>query len=238
MSRPNGRSGPGREGGVAAPPHPAERPAEPGRRREPVQRRSRQRRQDILDVTARLVDLTGPDQVTTTSIADELGISVGSIYAYFDDRSAIFDEIVARSIRAHEEATTAIRDRMGGGSWFDASFAVIDSLAEAYQSDPGFRTLWFSNYLSPGMIEAMRRTDELQAQRLLTRTTEAGFTLECASPLDAMRMYVGLIDKGLDLAFRDNPTGDRQMIEETKQVVQHYIGAYLRPDPDAAGRAR
>lgn len=187
--------------------------------------------ESILETTAALVDRLGPDNVTTTLIADHLGISVGSIYAYFHDRSAIFDAIVARSIAAHDELITATRASFGDVSWFDASFAVIDCLAEVYRTEPGFRSLWFSQYVSAGMLEAMRRSDETQAHHLLEQLAASGYTLECDSPIDAMRMYVGLIDKGLDLAFRTNPAGDPLMIAETKQVVRHYIGAYLRQIP-------
>lgn len=203
-------------------------------RRAPVQARSRQRIEDILEITAALVDELGPDEVTTTLIAERLGISVGSIYNYFTDRSAVFDAIVARSISAHFEMSMATRAKMlpsgpiTPDEWFTSSFAVIDSLVEAYRSEPGFRTLWFSQHLSPAMMESMQRTDEAQARKVLADLGPAGLELDCSSPLDAMRMYVGLIDKGLDLAFRDNPRGSRKIIAETKQVVRSYLGAYLR----------
>ena len=203
-------------------------------RRAPVQARSRQRIEDILDITAQLVDELGPDEVTTTLIAERLGISVGSIYNYFADRSAVFDAIVARSIAAHFEMSMATRAKvLPSGSitpddWFASSFAVIDSLAEAYRTEPGFRTLWFSQHLSPAMMESMQRTDEAQARQVLADLGPAGLELACPSPLDAMRMYVGLIDKGLDLAFRDNPRGSKKIIAETKQVVRSYLGAYLQ----------
>lgn len=185
-------------------------------------------------MTARLVDEVGPDSVTTALIAAELGISIGSIYSYFDDRSAIFDAIVARSIEAHQIVTTATRDQMADRSWFDATIAVIDSLVEAYRTDPGFRALWFSNHLSTKMLEEMRRSDEEQAQHLLAGLTTAGYWLDCQSPIDVMRMYVGLIDKGLDLAFRDDPRGSEAMIAETKKVVKEYVGAYLKRRPKAS----
>lgn len=209
-----------------------------GARRAPVQARSRQRVEDILETTARLVDVLGPDNVTTTSIADSLEISVGSIYNYFEDRSAIFDAIVARSIAAHDaiiaatRASTPANDRRPPEAWLEMAFTVIDRLADAYRTEPGFRALWFSQHLSPAMLESMRRSDEAQARRLLDALTGAGLYLDCPNRLDAMRMHVGLIDKGLDLAFRDSPSGNDQIIAETKQVVRQYIGAYLKPLPD------
>lgn len=207
-----------------------------GVRRAPMQARSRQRVEDILEITAQLVDEVGPDNVTTTSIAEGLDIAVGSIYDYFEDRSAIFDAIVARAIAEHDAISAAIRGagrkpthRATPDEWLEMSFAVIDRLADAYRTEPGFRALWFSQHLSAAMIESMQRTDELQARRLVDDLADIGLRLDCPNALDAMRMYVGLIDKGLDLAFRNSQRGSGRIITETKQVVRQYVGGYLRP---------
>ena len=55
-------------------------------RRVPLQSRSRQRVQGVLDAAAELVDELGPDLVTTTMIASRGGVSVGWLYDYFVDR--------------------------------------------------------------------------------------------------------------------------------------------------------
>jgi AcrR family transcriptional regulator len=198
-------------------------------RRAPVQERSRQRIADILSTTAVLVDELGPDDVTTTLIAQRLGVSVGSIYTYFDDRSAIFDAIVARSIAAHDEMVARIGLDGPSDDWFATADAIIDSLVAVYRTEPGFRSLWFSRHLSPDTLEVMRRTDEAQARAALAHFTALGFDVDAANPLDAMRLYVGLVDKGLDLAFRLDPQGKPEVITETKRVVRLYLGACLTP---------
>lgn len=58
-------------------------------RRAPLQMRSQQRIQQILDVTASLLEKVGLDDLTTILIAKELGISVGSLYHYFPNKHAI-----------------------------------------------------------------------------------------------------------------------------------------------------
>ena len=133
-------------------------------RRAPVQARSRRRVAEILDGTARLVDEVGPDAVTTTSIAERLGIAVGSVYTYFRDRSAIFDEIVAATIADNDRLVGALRANPPTDDWLLNGAHVIDRLADVYRSAPGFRALYLSRHVSPAMVEAMRRTDEEQAQ--------------------------------------------------------------------------
>lgn len=55
----------------------------------PLQKRSQQRIQQILDVTANLLDKVGLDDLTTILIAKEMGVSVGSLYHYFPNKHAI-----------------------------------------------------------------------------------------------------------------------------------------------------
>lgn len=76
-------------------------------RRKPMQQRARERTQQILDITARLLEEVGIDDLTTILIAKELGISVGSLYHYFPNKHAI---LFALGESWLEEMTTAMND--------------------------------------------------------------------------------------------------------------------------------
>ena len=76
-------------------------------RRQPMQQRARERTQQILDITARLLEEVGIDDLTTILIAKELGISVGSLYHYFPNKHSI---LFALGERWLEEMTLAMND--------------------------------------------------------------------------------------------------------------------------------
>lgn len=76
-------------------------------RRKPMQQRARERTQQILDITARLLEEVGIDDLTTILIAKELGISVGSLYHYFPNKHAI---LFALGEGWLEEMTAAMND--------------------------------------------------------------------------------------------------------------------------------
>ncbi|BFM15672.1 TetR/AcrR family transcriptional regulator [Maricurvus nonylphenolicus] len=76
-------------------------------RRKPMQQRARERTQQILDITARLLEEVGIDDLTTILIAKELGISVGSLYHYFPNKHSI---LFALGEHWLEEMTTAMND--------------------------------------------------------------------------------------------------------------------------------
>ena len=69
----------------------------------PLQRRAVRTREVLLDTTEALAAAGGCDAVTTTRIANESGVSVGTIYRYFPNREALllaaYDATVARITR-------------------------------------------------------------------------------------------------------------------------------------------
>jgi len=68
--------------------------------KEPVQKRSKETRARIIEAAGPVFSEHGFDAATTTMIAREAGLSIGSIYAHFPDKIEIFTEILA----AHCEA--------------------------------------------------------------------------------------------------------------------------------------
>ena len=68
-------------------------------RRIPSQDRSIRRAKQIMDVTAKLLDRVGFDDLTTILITKELGISVGSLYHYFPNKHAILRSLAERWLK-------------------------------------------------------------------------------------------------------------------------------------------
>ena len=58
-------------------------------RTQPVQRRAQERRNQILQVTAELLEEVGQDDLTTILVAKRAGVSVGTLYHYFPNKYAI-----------------------------------------------------------------------------------------------------------------------------------------------------
>ena len=58
-------------------------------RTQPVQKRAQERRNQILRVTADLLEEVGQDDLTTILVAKRAGVSVGTLYHYFPNKYAI-----------------------------------------------------------------------------------------------------------------------------------------------------
>ena len=86
--------------------------------------------------------------------------------------------------------------------------AVVETLFNFYQAEAGFRVLWFSRFQSTAMLEVNRRHDLEGATGAYERLSRHGLDLVGVDPEHAAHLVIGIIDKGLDLAFRIDPAGD------------------------------
>jgi len=63
-------------------------------RNQPTQKRSLEQLQHILTAARAVLAEVGMHALTTALIADRVGISIGTVYRYYDDRVAILNEIL------------------------------------------------------------------------------------------------------------------------------------------------
>ncbi len=201
-------------------------------RRVPTQQRSRARVAAVLDAAADLIDEIGPDAITTALIASRAGVSVGWLYDFFPNREAVFEAVMARSIANVTPIADLVHAEYADRPWREGLCAVIDALVGFYRTDPGFRVLWFSRFQSAQMIQENASHDLAEARVALGRLERSGLRLKGVDPDTAMHLVVGIVDKGLDLAFRLDPTGDPRIIEQTKAAVCAYLERY--DDPGSA----
>ena len=69
-------------------------------RRTPLQARSSQTVEEILDAASSLLGRVPFEEITTSRIAAQAGISVGALYRFYSDRQEIFDRIAVRELDA------------------------------------------------------------------------------------------------------------------------------------------
>lgn len=67
-------------------------------RKKPQQARSRQMVDNLIEATARVVADRGLDGTTTPAIAEAAGISVGSLYQYFDGKDALITALLEKLV--------------------------------------------------------------------------------------------------------------------------------------------
>src|SRR5579862_3408365 len=69
-------------------------------RRTPLQARSNKTVEEILDAAALLLTTVPFEEITTSRLAEEAGISVGALYRFYSDKQEIFDAIAVRELES------------------------------------------------------------------------------------------------------------------------------------------
>lgn len=92
----------------------------------PVQERSRARLDLILDAAHALLDVHAFDDVTTSQIAAQAGVSVGAVYKFFRDRNAVYVALIGRALDRIAECYRSFEGRR-----FPSLAALIDALIDA-----------------------------------------------------------------------------------------------------------
>jgi AcrR family transcriptional regulator len=77
-------------------------------RKSPVQARSTASVDAILDATIQVLLSVGKERLTTTRVALRAGVSVGTLYQYFPNKSALLQAV----LRRHLDAVTSIVERV------------------------------------------------------------------------------------------------------------------------------
>jgi AcrR family transcriptional regulator len=216
-----------------------ERTEIPRLRRVPTQARSRARLQRVLDAAEQLVAADGAEALTTTRVAEAAGVSVGSLYQYLPDKGAIV-QALARRYLADFEALMGKLERdvcRGAEGWEDPVGRLIDEFSQRYRELPGYRALWFGRELSDELRAADRENKVALARGVRRIAVALGLARDDAYLRVAARAGVLVTDSILQEAFRSDPNGDPQLIEEVKRILRLYLAEVVRhyqvSSPDA-----
>jgi AcrR family transcriptional regulator len=83
-------------------------------RRTPVQERSSGTVQQIFQAASALLGRVPLEEITTSRIAAEAGVSVGALYRFFPDKQAIIDGIAVQRV---EEFRASLEQRLRLWTW-------------------------------------------------------------------------------------------------------------------------
>lgn len=118
-------------------------PANAAVRRVPAQQRSRDRLESILAAAASLIAAKGSNLMRMSEVAEQAGISIGSLYQYFPDKAAIVRTLAQRysdASRAYIAETLAgVHDLAGLRSAYGS---LIDQYYHLFLTKPVRRDIW------------------------------------------------------------------------------------------------
>jgi AcrR family transcriptional regulator len=194
--------------------------------RGPVQRRGWERRESLLVAASELIDEYGPfsPELSVRAIADRAQTSVGTLYHYFPDLDALIEAVAQQFMEQVVAETASARTAGSGVPWTDQINSADLAFQSIFRRRPGLRELWFN----PRAPFAVAKIHQRYHRQIAARSQEwfygaTGVRLDLTVHLVLVTMVGAL----LELAFRDNPKGDRRVFEEIRRVQLAYYGMHL-----------
>ena len=199
-----------------------------GDRRKPKQERSRALVDAILTATAQLLRTEGPKATTTNKIAKRAGVSVGSLYQYFPNKTELYTALAARHVATTQVEVAALLDRFRDNPELDIVEFIVESIVTIHRVDAPLLvelqrlSLW--GQTSEVMTDALRRSEALIAEHLQQRA--ADLPRELAHPELSARLLVSAMSGVLTRAIEDRAEGidDPAFIAELTRLVGAYLG--------------
>ena len=193
-------------------------------RRIPIQGRSQQTVEDILEATSRLLVSGGAKEITTNAIAAEAGLSVGALYRFFPDKQAIIDAIAVRHVEAFQRSAVLVLISLGSFSGPDFVSGLIDHFVAFLEQRPDFRAIAFGGHISQATRAAHSLPDSAGVN-ILKKFMLKSLHAKDRSALDIkLKMAAETGERLIEFAFKQTSVEERlKVIAELKLMLSSYL---------------
>ena len=195
-------------------------------RKRPRQARSRATVDSVLEATARVLVKRGFDGLTTNLVADEAGVSIGSLYQYFPNKAALVGALIENHVDAMQSLALAELTRVAQLPMPEAIRSVIDAMIRAHAVSPELHRVLTEQVPRVGRMAKLREieaiTHRMVAGLLATRKAE----LAIEDPDMAAFVLVSAIEAITHRAalFAPELLRDPRLVDETCAMVRRYLG--------------
>ena len=104
-------------------------------RKTPVQARSAASVEAILKATIQVLTSVGKERLTTTRVAFRAGVSIGTLYQYFPNKSALLQAALNRHLNEVAEAVERVRQEQKASTLQHMATALINTFLDAKMKD-------------------------------------------------------------------------------------------------------
>jgi AcrR family transcriptional regulator len=193
-------------------------------RKLPMQARSVASVDAILDATVQVLMSVGKERLTTTRVAARAGVSVGTLYQYFPNKSALLQSVLTRHLDDVSNAVERVCEEQKGNGLEEMGTCVVNAFLKAKMKNADTSVVMYS--VSSDVDGA--RIAKFKA----TRNTKAITTMleSSCEPLQdaklAATMLVGIM-VGVSRRLLESESPEKQ-VEALRREMVFLVCAYLR----------
>lgn len=188
----------------------------------PVQKRSANRMEALLDAAATLIDEGGIDAVTTTAVAYRSGSSVGVLYRYFPNVDALLRQLATRNLHLYLQAVKEGSDLTPDEPWSSWDL-TLDAFVRLCRSEPSFLHLRFGELITDRFLSDEDANNAIIAKEFANLVAETHSIPVTRDMVFHLEIAVAMGQALMTEAFRRNRDGDEKIIDEARNVIGDYL---------------
>lgn len=195
-------------------------------RRQPKQKRSQERVEQILDAAAIVFDEVGFEAATTHAIAAKANTAVGSLYQFFPDKLAIFNALELR----HVERVYVMWEKLMRPEIIQLPFTdfihTLVTLVEQLFTNPTSRIIFVQFFISPTIfknIDASFTEEAIQFTAKLFKIRNPALTEQRSQTLAEIAVHSS--NTLILLALKTNKAHSEEIITEIENLLRAYLEA-------------
>lgn len=197
-------------------------------RRQPQQERSIQRAQQILEVTARLLDRVGFNDLTTILIAKETGISVGTLYHYFPNKHAILRAIAQNWLNHWDKTLLEINAHPLHEMEIDEVVDILtETFALVYREQKGILHLVQAMFAIPELQDLDERHDEIIISSITNIFKLIGINKSKTKRENIARAYLEMTHALVLVVSQQKGARAKQTLADTKAMASCLLKCHL-----------
>jgi AcrR family transcriptional regulator len=197
-----------------------------------MQTRSHQTVQRVLDAASSVLAQISLEDITTSRIAGEAGLSIGALYRFFPDKQSIIDAIAVRHVEHFREqlehtVMQSLERELSELSTFNPA-ALLNDVVDAYilylDAHPDFRAISFGRHISSATKEH-EASPEVGLPSLLKNFMLQRLGIPNTPELDLMLRVVSEAGERLIAFAYEQPTreGRERIVTEMKRMLSGYL---------------
>ncbi|MFI1189966.1 TetR family transcriptional regulator [Streptomyces californicus] len=197
-------------------------------RRLPVQKRSAERFERLLDACAEVLEEVGYAALTTKEVARRADVPIGTFYQFFSDKEGLIGELAVRNLESFMARVAGRIEREEPEGIPGIVEVTVDEFVVMRRTIAGFGVVDFGAVGQDHILEPTRDNNTAVAGRLRSLTASLAGGQDDAELDIAVRVALECADSVLKLAFASDPNGDARLIAECKRVLNAYLDDRFR----------
>lgn len=193
-------------------------------RRKPSQTRSREKVKLILDCATALIAEQGSDAMRMSEVAQSAGISIGALYQYFPDKTAIVRVLAQRyNQEARECIEQGLMQVQTLPQLIEAFNCLIDEYYALFMAEPVMRDIWAATQANKTLREEEVAESRLNGALLAATLRRLRPQAEPARVENMAFLLMHLGEATMRLAVSTDPDEGRELVTSYKQMAARML---------------